>query len=286
MALWNQATPEVSPEKPQPVPPGLTPTPTATTTAPSPAPTPVVPATKESAPSGRRESVFGPGVTIEGKIEGDADIRIAGKFKGDIQIKGDLNLDKGAKVSAKVQAANVTIGGELEGNVVAGAQVKLLSRPTDRRSQAAALTVVAGSRMRGHVELAGAPVKSPSLPTAKSKRKKSRSRRMKAGQPTAGESRSCPHCRATTSKARRPVRCAAITCASSQSAPSHGPSKPAAAVGRRDSAKCQRNRTLEYYLLMEVRDEAGKVISRQSPVCGAIPQRRKDLLLAHRDNAA
>ena len=28
-----------------------------------------------------------------------------------LSIKGDLNLDKGAKVSAKVHAANVTIGG-------------------------------------------------------------------------------------------------------------------------------------------------------------------------------
>lgn len=151
MALWNQATPEASVEKPQQVPPPLTPTPTATANAP--APTPVAPAPKESAPSGRRESVFGPGVTIEGKIEGDADIRIGGKFKGDIQIKGDLNLDKGAKVSAKVQAANVTIGGELEGNVVAAAQVKLLETgQLIGDLKAAALTVVAGSRMRGHVE--------------------------------------------------------------------------------------------------------------------------------------
>lgn len=155
MALWNQATPEVSPEKPQPVPPALTPTPTATTSAPTPtpAPTTVVSTPKESAPSGRRESIFGPGVTIEGKIEGDADIRIGGKFKGDIQIKGDLHIDKGAKVSAKVQAANVTIGGELEGNVVAGAQVKLLeSGQLIGDVKAAALTVVAGSRMRGNVE--------------------------------------------------------------------------------------------------------------------------------------
>jgi cytoskeletal protein CcmA (bactofilin family) len=151
MALWNQATPEVSPEKTQPVPPALTPTPTATTSAPT--PTPAVSTPKESAPSGRRESIFGPGVTIEGKIEGDADIRIGGKFKGDIQIKGDLNIDKGAKVSAKVQAANVTIGGELEGNVVAGAQVKLLeSGQLIGDVKAAALTVVAGSRMRGNVE--------------------------------------------------------------------------------------------------------------------------------------
>ena len=148
MALWNQATPEGSPDKPQPVPPASTPAPSATTAAPAALPTP-----KESAPAGRRESIFGPGVTIEGKIEGDADIRIGGKFKGDIQIKGDLNIDKGAKVSAKVHAANVTIGGELEGNVVAGAQVKLLeSGQLIGDLKAAALTVVAGSRMRGHVE--------------------------------------------------------------------------------------------------------------------------------------
>jgi hypothetical protein len=33
--------------------------------------------------------------------------------------------------------------------------------------------------------------------------------------------------------------------------------------------------SLEYYLLMEVRDEAGKVISRQSLGVGAIPQTAK-----------
>lgn len=150
MALWNQATPESSSEKP--VPPTQTATPSTipidTTAAPAP-----VAAPKESSNAGRRESVFGPGVTIEGKIEGDADIRIGGKFKGDIHIKGDLNLDKGAKVSAKVHAANVTIGGELEGNVVAGAQVKLLeSGQLVGDLKAATLTVAAGSRMRGHVE--------------------------------------------------------------------------------------------------------------------------------------
>ena len=154
MALWNQPTPDSNSEKPVPAP---TPTPavipagtaaSAPTTAATQAGTP-----RESTSVGRRESVFGPGVTIEGKIEGDADIRIGGKFKGDIHIKGDLNLDKGAKVSAKVNAANVTIGGELEGNVVAAAQVKLLeSGQLVGDLKAASLTVAAGSRMRGHVE--------------------------------------------------------------------------------------------------------------------------------------
>lgn len=149
MALWNQATPESSSEKPVPA-PTATPTaiPVPTTSAPTPAAMP-----KESSTASRRESVFGPGVTIEGKIEGDADIRIGGKFKGDIHIKGDLNLDKGAKILAKVHAANVTIGGELEGNVVAAAQVKLLeSGQLVGDLKAATLTVAAGSRMRGNVE--------------------------------------------------------------------------------------------------------------------------------------
>ena len=133
MALWNQGSPEGNSEKP--VPPAPTPSPAATvaaaTSMPTAAPTPV-PTPRESTSAGRRESVFGPGVTIEGKIEGDADIRIGGKFKGDIHIKGDLNLDKGAKVSAKVHAANVTIGGELEGKAERGlARVRTVDADDD-----------------------------------------------------------------------------------------------------------------------------------------------------------
>jgi cytoskeletal protein CcmA (bactofilin family) len=149
MALWNQTAAEGVNEKPQATAqPILTsnPTPASTPIPPSPAP-------KETGARDRRESVFGPGVTIEGKIEGDADVRIGGKFKGDIQIKGDLNIDKGARVAAKVNATNVTIGGDLEGNIAAGAQVTLLeSAQLVGDLKAASLTVVAGSRMRGHVE--------------------------------------------------------------------------------------------------------------------------------------
>lgn len=148
MALWNQPAQEGSIDKAQTSQP-----------MPSAAPvisTPITPiATPKEIPAARdrRNSVFGPGVTIEGKIEGDADVHIAGKFKGDIHIKGDLSVEKGAHVTAKVDAANVTIGGELDGNVVASAQVKLLEGgQLIGDLKAAALTVVAGSRMRGHVE--------------------------------------------------------------------------------------------------------------------------------------
>jgi cytoskeletal protein CcmA (bactofilin family) len=141
MALWNQPMQEDNGEKPH-----VEHTPPIAPVTPSHAP-------REHTSKDRRESVFGPGVAIEGKIEGDADLRIAGKFKGDIQVKGDVNIERGAHLSAKISAVTVTIAGEVEGNVVASAQVKLLeSGQLIGDLKATTLTVAAGSRMRGHVE--------------------------------------------------------------------------------------------------------------------------------------
>jgi cytoskeletal protein CcmA (bactofilin family) len=123
--------------------------------APMAAPTPVNPAPsrRERAQVDRQESFLGSGVTIEGKMEGSGDVRIAGKFKGDIQIKGNLNIQKGAHLAAKINAEAITIEGELEGTVVASGQVTLAeSGQVIGDLKAKTLAVAAGSRMRGNVE--------------------------------------------------------------------------------------------------------------------------------------
>jgi cytoskeletal protein CcmA (bactofilin family) len=126
---------------------------TAAPAAASVAPAAVAPVQRESAPRDRNESVFGPGVSIDGKIEGDANVRIAGKFKGEIVIKGDLTIEKGANVNAKVNATNVTLAGEVNGNITASANVKLMeSGQLVGDLKAATMTVASGSRMRGNVE--------------------------------------------------------------------------------------------------------------------------------------
>lgn len=108
---------------------------------------------KASASIGNSESFFSAGVTIEGKIEGDGDVRIAGQFKGEIDVKGDLKIDPGAHITGKISAGTVTIEGKLDGNIVASAQVKLLeSGQMVGDLKAKTLTVAAGSRMRGNVE--------------------------------------------------------------------------------------------------------------------------------------
>ncbi len=145
MALWNPpAQPETSGKPPIEKPPVEQPI-----LAPA---SPVAPR-KEYAAKDRRESVFGAGVSIDGKIEGDGDVRIAGKFKGEIQIDGDLTIEKGARIAAKINANTVTIGGEVEGNVLASSQVALLeTAQLVGDLKGSTLTVAAGSRMRGHVE--------------------------------------------------------------------------------------------------------------------------------------
>ena len=98
----------------------------------------------------RRESLIAAEITIEGKIEGGGSARIAGRFKGDVSIEGELTIEAGAKLTGQVRADKVTIAGELEGDVEAASRVDLLHTGAMTGDlKADSLTVAAGARMRG-----------------------------------------------------------------------------------------------------------------------------------------
>src|SRR2546427_1611318 len=108
-----------------------------------------------------KESVIAAELTIEGKIEGAGHVRIAGRFKGDVHVQGNLTIEAGAKLTGGVRASTVTIGGELEGNIEAANRVELLETGVlNGDLKAGSLTVAAGSRMRGQVGV-GWGAKSP-----------------------------------------------------------------------------------------------------------------------------
>lgn len=65
------------------------------------------------------ESVLARGTRVRGRIRGDGDLRIEGNIEGDVAVSGDLTIDDGAAVKGDVQAASVTVGGELTGDVTA-----------------------------------------------------------------------------------------------------------------------------------------------------------------------
>lgn len=107
---------------------------------------------RQSAPVAK-ESLIAANLTIEGKIEGTGHVRIAGQFKGDVNVKGDLTIERGAKLNGGVRAEKVTVAGDLEGNIESAERVELLdSAVLNGDLKAGTLTVAAGSRIRGHIE--------------------------------------------------------------------------------------------------------------------------------------
>jgi cytoskeletal protein CcmA (bactofilin family) len=112
--------------------------------------------TPKTAPKERidmKESLIASGLTIEGKIVGNGHVRVAGKFKGDIQVEGNLHIDSGARVEGQVKASEVIISGELQGNVESAKRVELQQGGSITGDvKAGSLTVAAGARMRGSVD--------------------------------------------------------------------------------------------------------------------------------------
>ena len=117
---------------------------------------------RRTAATHAKESLIASDITIEGKIEGAGNVRIAGRFKGDVIVQGDVTIETGAKVTGGVRANTVIIAGELDGNIDGAARVELLqSGIMNGDVKAGSFTVAAGSKMRGQVEFGweGKPMK-------------------------------------------------------------------------------------------------------------------------------
>src|SRR6201996_4257403 len=162
MALWKENPTPGSPGSaaPQPVasarpepatPERAAPSVSPAASEPSPAAAPRRPAPRIQ--EGGGESVIAANLTIEGKIEGSGNVRIAGRFKGDVRIDGNFTMDSGAHLTGQVLAGIVVVGGELQGNIESAKRVDVLEGGVIVGDvKAGSITVAAGSRMRGHVE--------------------------------------------------------------------------------------------------------------------------------------
>ncbi len=159
MALWKE-NPTPTPAAPSPV-----------AVAPQPVPSPVnsdrveprtthdpapAVAVRRPTPAPRvegGESIIAANLSIEGKIEGTGNVKIAGRFKGDVRIDGNFNIEPGAHLVGQVLAGIVVVGGELQGNIESAKRVDVLEGGVIVGDvKAGSITVAAGSRMRGHVE--------------------------------------------------------------------------------------------------------------------------------------
>ncbi len=103
--------------------------------------------------SGLSESVLASGLTIEGKVDGDGNVRLAGRFKGQVHVKGEITIEPGASVEGELNADTVLVAGEVKGQIHAASRVELKeSGSIIGDIKAGSLSVAAGSKMRGKVE--------------------------------------------------------------------------------------------------------------------------------------
>jgi len=74
---------------------------------------------------GDMHTLLGKGSEFEGKLSFEGQVRIDGKFSGQIFTKDTLVIGDGAKVNAEIAAGTVIINGQVEGNVRAALMVEI-----------------------------------------------------------------------------------------------------------------------------------------------------------------
>ena len=110
------------------------------------------PATIRQQPIGF-ETVLGPSTRLEGELISDGNIRLDGMFTGTLKISGNVLVGETARITADINARNVSIAGAVRGNV-SGNRVQLLR--TGRvwgDIRATALTTEEGAFIDGKISM-------------------------------------------------------------------------------------------------------------------------------------
>ncbi|MFH0912522.1 MAG: polymer-forming cytoskeletal protein [Patescibacteria group bacterium] len=120
---------------------------------------------KDFADSEHLDTLIGKEVVVEGELKGEGDVQINGQFTGEIEISGDLIVGEHGKVKAEIDAKNVYVSGEVDGDIKAQAKLQILETGRvmgDVTSQA--LSIEPGGILKGSSQMQNV---SEDTPTAK-----------------------------------------------------------------------------------------------------------------------
>ncbi|HEV8535087.1 MAG TPA: polymer-forming cytoskeletal protein [Candidatus Limnocylindria bacterium] len=72
-----------------------------------------------------RDAMFGAGSVVEGKLKFEGQVRIDGKFTGEITTHGQLVVGERAQVAANISCGSLVVTGEVTGNIRATDSIEL-----------------------------------------------------------------------------------------------------------------------------------------------------------------
>ncbi len=108
---------------------------------------------------GQKETLVDTQADIEGNLKG-RDARILGRFRGELDLSGQLVLGEASRVDAKVNAGSAELGGEFRGEVRAKSVTLTEKARVSGKIDAEVLSMRDGARLDGEVNVgrgAGSP---------------------------------------------------------------------------------------------------------------------------------
>lgn len=97
---------------------------------------------------------LGPRDILQGRLEIQGDLRIAGNVEGDLKASGDVSIEPGATIQAAIEGANINVRGQVTGNVTARKRLTLGgSGHLQGDVRVARLTVEDGATLNGNVTM-------------------------------------------------------------------------------------------------------------------------------------
>lgn len=126
---------------------------------------------EEKAVSGRTggdiDSLLGKGSEFDGKLTFEGQVRIDGKFSGQILTKDILTIGPNAKVNAEITAGTVIVNGQVEGTIRASALVELHPPARVKGSiETPALSIEKGVIFEGSTKMEAQAAKPAAAPPA------------------------------------------------------------------------------------------------------------------------
>lgn len=111
---------------------------------------------------GESSSAAGPSVTLgprdslEGKLTLEGDLHILGTAQGELKVSGDVSIENKATVRAPIEASNVAVRGQLDGDVTArGRLVVSGSGALSGNVKVSRLAVEDGATINGTITMDG-----------------------------------------------------------------------------------------------------------------------------------
>jgi len=91
---------------------------------------------------------------LQGRLEVQGDLKIAGKIEGELKASGSVTIDSTATIQASIEGANVSVRGQVTGNVTAKRRLTLGgSGRLNGDVKVGRLTVEDGATLNGNVTM-------------------------------------------------------------------------------------------------------------------------------------